>query len=185
MDKIKKIIKESLFVIITAFVLSLFLQSFVLEARVIPTGSMLPTIAINQRILVNKYIYRFTTPQRGDIIVFTPPIETEDNKDYIKRVIGLPGDKIEVKNGVVYVNERAIVENYINEKIQYEFGPVIVPDDSLFVLGDNRNHSYDSHVWNQWLPIKNVKGKAFFTYWPFQRLGLIKTEVTSAHTSYK
>lgn len=185
MKKIKLIFKELIIIVGSAFCLSLLLQHFVFEARSIPTGSMLPTIQIDQRILVNKFIYRFKEPERGDIIVFTPPINTGDDKEYIKRVIGLPGDKIEIKNGLLYLNDRILLENYINEKIDYSFGPVQVPENSLFVLGDNRNESYDSHAWTEWLTLNHVNGMAFFTYWPFQQLGLFNTEVTSANTSYK
>lgn len=186
MDKLfKKLLKEGLITIGIALILSIFLQSFIIEARIIPTGSMLPTIQLNQRILVNKLIYKLRQPQRGEIIVFSPPIETNDNKDYIKRVIGLPGDKIEIKNGILYLNDTQLDEDYINEKPGYDFGPIFVPQNSLFVLGDNRNKSFDSHAWNSWLTMDRVKGKAFFTYWPFTRLGLFKTEVTSANTSDK
>ncbi|MGI6225722.1 MAG: signal peptidase I [Peptococcales bacterium] len=185
MEKIKKIFKEVGIIIVTAFCLSLFLQSFIFEARSIPTGSMLPTIQIDQRILVNKFVYKFKEPQRGDIIVFNPPVDINDGKEYIKRVIGLPGDKIEIKNGYVFVNEEKLLEDYIYEKAEYEFGPIWVPEKSLFVLGDNRNDSYDSHAWTKWLTLDNVKGKAFFTYWPYERLGLFNTEVLSANTNNK
>jgi len=185
MHKLKNLIKEVLIIIISAACLSLFLQSFIIEPRVIPTGSMLPTIQLDQRILVNKFIYSYKSPQRGDIVVFTPPVITEDNKDYIKRVIGVAGEKIEIKNGQVYINDMPLLENYTNGRAEYDFGPIVVPENSLFVLGDNRNNSYDSHAWNKWLTLNQVKGKAFFTYWPFQRLGLMNTEVISANTSYK
>ncbi|MFZ5943534.1 MAG: signal peptidase I [Bacillota bacterium] len=181
----KKIIKELAFTVILAFLLSFFLQLFIIEARIIPTGSMLPTIQLNQRILVNKIIYKYSEPARGDIIVFSPPFETEDNKDYIKRVIGKEGDTIEVKKGVVFINNEPLDEDYLLEKPKYNFGPIIVPDNSLFVLGDNRNESFDSHAWTQWLTLDKVKGKAFFTYWPFTRLGLFNSEVTRAHINNK
>lgn len=184
MNKLKNIMEELVMIFGIAFCLSLFLQNFIFEARLIPTGSMLPTIQIDQRILVNKFIYRFKEPKRGDIIVFTPPINT-DGKEYIKRVIGISGDKIEIKNGLVYLNGEILAENYIKEKPHYDFGPIYVPENSLFVLGDNRNESYDSHAWSKWLTLDHVKGKAFFTYWPFQRVGLFNTEVTSANTGDK
>jgi len=184
-DKFKIFIKEAVITICLALCISLVLQNFVIEARVIPTGSMLPTIQIDQRVLVNKFIYKIRIPKRGEIIVFSPPIAVNDKKDYIKRVIGLPGDKIEIKNGLVFVNHKPLTEPYINEQPEYEFGPVTVPEKSLFVLGDNRNQSYDSHAWDKWLEIKQVKGKAFFTYWPFSRLGLLNMEVNSADTCNK
>ncbi|NLW25707.1 MAG: signal peptidase I [Clostridia bacterium] len=185
MGKLGKMIKEVIITIVLAICISFILQTFVIQARYVPTGSMLPTIELDQRILVNKLIYKFKTPERGDIIVFEPPIESDDNKDYIKRVIGLPGDKIEVKDGYVYVNDTPLHEPYIYEKPKYRLEPVIVPDNCLFVLGDNRNQSYDSHIWDTWLTMDQVKGKAFFTYWPLEKMGVFKTEVKSAHTHNK
>src|SRR5690554_1987439 len=179
MGKIKSLVKDLLIIIGTALCLSFLLQTFVFEARSIPTGSMQPTIQIDQKILVNKFIYKFKKPERGDIIVFTPPMNSNDDLEYIKRVIGLPGDKIQIKNGFVYLNDKKLFENYLIERSNYEFGPVLVPENCLFVLGDNRNESYDSHLWSEWLNFNHVNGKAFFTYWPFQRLGFFHTEVKS------
>lgn len=183
MNKLKVFLKEAILTVGLAICISLILQAFIVEARVIPTGSMLPTIQINQRVLVNKFIYKIRQPERGEVIVFSPPFNTPDNKDYIKRVIGIPGDKIEIKNGIVFVNDIPLKETYLNEQPEYELGPILVPKNSLFVLGDNRNKSYDSHVWDQWLTMENVKGKAFFTYWPFNRLGILDMEVKRADIS--
>lgn len=170
-NQIVNLVKETLGILVVAFILSMILKAFVIEARVIPTGSMLPTIQENDRVLVNKFIYRFYPPQRYDIIVFEPPLETGFNEDFIKRVIGLPGEKVEIKNGQVMINEQPLKEDYIQEKPNYHFGPVTVPPDSYFVMGDNRNHSFDSHLWNGWLTIDHIKGKAFYTYWPPDRMG--------------
>ena len=112
--------------------------------------------------MVNKFIYHFKEPQRGDIVVFDPPEELHSKWDYIKRVIALPGEKVEVKKGRVYINDQPLKEPYLNEAIDYEFGPVVVPDNALFVMGDNRNESYDSHRWNTWLTRDRLKGKAIF-----------------------
>ncbi len=166
--------KETVSIIVIAFLLSLVLKAFVIEARVIPSGSMLPTIQLNDRVLVNKFIYRFQSPERYEVIVFEPPAETGHHEDFIKRVIGLPGDMVEVKNGKVYVNGEALTEDYLKEAPNYNFGPVEVPANSLFVMGDNRNRSFDSHLWNTWLSLDHVKGKAFYTYWPLNRLGVLK-----------
>jgi len=171
MNKWTSSLKEAISIILTALVLSLVLKTFVVEARVIPTGSMLPTIHLQDRVLVNKFIYRFREPERFDIIVFKPPVSIGQQDDFIKRLIGLPGDVIEVKDGKVFVNNKPLNEPYIKELPNYRFGPVKVPPGSLFVMGDNRNESFDSHAWNSWLPEKNVKGKAFFRYWPLDRLG--------------
>ncbi|WP_202820126.1 signal peptidase I [Calderihabitans maritimus] len=169
----KNFFRESLSTVLTAVILSLILRAYVVEARVIPSGSMLPTIQLHDRVLVNKFIYNFTEPQRGDIIVFEPPESLGVKHDFIKRVIGLPGDVIEIRDGKVYVNGEPLKEPYIFEAPRYNFGPVKVPEDSLFVLGDNRNESFDSHVWRAWLKIEDVKGKAFYRYWPPQRIGLL------------
>ena len=166
--------KETVSIIVIAFLLSLVLKAFVIEARVIPSGSMLPTIQLNDRVLVNKFIYRFQTPERFEVIVFEPPAETGHHDDFIKRVIGLPGDTVEVKAGKVFINGEALTENYLKEEPNYNFGPVQVPADSLFVMGDNRNRSFDSHLWNTWLTLDHVKGKAFYTYWPLNRLDVLK-----------
>lgn len=166
--------KETLSIIIIAFLLSLVLKAFVIEARVIPSGSMLPTIQLNDRVLVNKFIYRFHPPERFAVIVFEPPAETGHREDFIKRVIGLPGDTVEVKSGKVYINGEPLAEGYLNEEPNYSFGPVQVPADSLFVMGDNRNKSFDSHLWDTWLSLDHVKGKAFYTYWPLNRLGVLQ-----------
>lgn len=165
------VIREGVSILIIAFVLSLLLKTFVVEARVIPSGSMLPTIQENDRVLVNKFIYRFRPIERFDVIVFEPPIETGHREDFIKRVIGLPGEKVEIKNGVVYINGQPLEENFAHEKPNYNFGPVTVPPNALFVMGDNRNRSFDSHLWNGWLTLDRVKGKAFCIYWPPQHLG--------------
>ncbi len=173
MSSFKNFIKELFTTVLTALILSLILKSYVVEARLIPSGSMLPTIQLQDRVLVNKFIYRFHPPQRRDIIVFEPPPNTGSNHDYIKRVIGLPGDIIEVRDGRVYVNKKPQDEPYILEPPRYQYGPVIVPDDALFVMGDNRNNSQDSHYFTSWLKIDKVKGKAFVRYWPLNRIGPI------------
>ncbi|NPV89357.1 MAG: signal peptidase I [Firmicutes bacterium] len=167
-------IKEVLSIIIVALVLAMLIRFFVVEARWIPSGSMKPTIQENDRVLVNRFIYRFQDPERLDVIVFEPPLETGYKDDFIKRVIGLPGDRVEVAKGQVFINGQPLKEDYINEKPNYSFGPVTVPPGSYFVMGDNRNHSFDSHQWNSWLTKEHIKGKAFLTYWPLGRWGSMK-----------
>jgi signal peptidase I len=175
MSKIGSFLKETITTILLALILALFIRAYVVEARVIPSGSMLPTIEEGDRVLVNKIVYHMRQPDRGEIIVFEAPItmlETQD--DFIKRVIGVPGDSIEVKNGTVYVNGEALEEDYIAEHPNYVYGPVKVPEDALFVMGDNRNSSYDSHMWDSWLRLDKVKGEAFVRYWPPHRIGKIE-----------
>ena len=163
--------------------LSLFLafgiRTFIAEARYIPSGSMLPTLQINDRLIIDKISYDFSNPKRGDIVVFNPTktLEAENfHEAFIKRVIGLPGDKVEVKNGKVYVNNLLIKENYLEARPDYQWGPVVVPASSYLVLGDNRNDSYDSHYWG-FVPRQNIIGKAMFRFWPFNRIGDIERPV--------
>lgn len=176
--EIKNFIKEMLTIIITAFILAMILRTFVVEGRIIPSASMLPTLQIQDRVMVNKFIYYFKEPQRGEIIVFSPPEAINADQDYIKRVIALPGEKVEVKEGQVFIDDKPLIEPYLPERINYEYGPVVVPEDSLFVLGDNRNHSFDSHLWNAWLTQDRLKGKAFMVYWPVNHINLLEREVS-------
>lgn len=159
-------------------VLAIGIRQFVAEARYIPSGSMLPTLQINDRLIVDKLSYRFNIPQRGDIVVFSPTstLEKQNFHDaFIKRVIGLPGDKVEVKGGRVYVNDQALRENYIEEDPQYQWGPQTVPTGAYLVLGDNRNNSYDSHYWG-FVPREKIIGRAIVRFWPPNRLGEITPE---------
>lgn len=172
MEKVTSFIKETVITIAIAFILALVLRATIVEGREIPSGSMRPTIDEGDRVLVNKVVYHLREPERGEIIVFEPPVPSE--YDFVKRVIGLPGDVVEVKNEKVYINGTALKEDYIKEAPEYNYGPVTVPEDGLFVMGDNRNSSYDSHQWEgAWLKIDKVKGEAFVRYWPLNRLGKI------------
>jgi signal peptidase I len=163
--------------------LSLFLafgiRTFIAEARYIPSGSMLPTLQIDDRLVIDKISYDFTTPKRGDIVVFnpTPTLEQENyHEAFIKRVIGLPGDKVKIQNGRVFVNNIPLSENYLEAPPNYQWGPEIVPAKSYLVLGDNRNDSYDGHYWG-FVPRKNIIGKAVFRFWPLNRVGEIDRPV--------
>jgi signal peptidase I len=156
-------------------VLAIGIRQFVAEARYIPSGSMLPTLQINDRLIIDKISYRFNNPQRGDIVVFSPTekLEQQNFHDaFIKRVIGLPGDKVQVKGNRVYVNDQPLRENYINEAPQYEWGPEVIPPNSYLVLGDNRNNSYDSHYWGV-VPRDKIIGRAVVRFWPPNRAGEI------------
>jgi signal peptidase I len=145
------------------------------EVRYTPSESMLPTLQVGDRLIVEKVGYRFRSPQRGDIIVFKAPpalIVQNIHDDFTKRIIGLPGDMIAIKNGQVFVNGNAIAEPYIQVPPTYNYGPVTVPTDHYFVLGDNRNHSYDSHFWG-FVPRQNIMGRAALRLALPPRLGLI------------
>lgn len=165
--------QEAFKTVILSAILALGIRTFVAEARYIPSGSMLPTLEINDRLIVDKLSYRFTKPQRGDVIVFSPTDQLKqlNFKDaFIKRVIGLPGETVEVKGGRVYINNKPIGENYIKERPDYQYGPVVVPENNYLVLGDNRNNSYDSHYWG-FVPEDRIIGRAVVRFWPPNRLG--------------
>ena len=157
----------------TAAVLAFGIRAFVAEARYIPSSSMEPTLEINDRLIIEKISYLLRSPKRGDVVVFSPTETLKEQKfkdAFIKRVIGLPGDTVEVKGGTVYVNDQALREKYIEEAPEYKYGPVAVPEDQYLVLGDNRNNSYDSHYWG-FVPRKNLIGRAVVRFWPPNRLG--------------
>ncbi len=182
--KKKSAIREWIEAIVIAVILALFVRSFVVQAFKIPSGSMEPTLLIGDHILVNKFIYGVRLPivnkviipvkhpHRGDVIVFIYP--EDHTKDFIKRVIGLPGETIEIRDNKVYINGKRYPDphGYFSKKpamsIYYNslanFGPVTVPKDSYFVMGDNRDHSLDSRAWG-FVPFSLVKGKAFLIYW--------------------
>ena len=172
-------------ILLSAF-LALGIRSLVAEARYIPSGSMLPTLQINDRLIIDKVSYRFTNPVRGDIVVFDPPEKLGSKDAYIKRLIGLPGDRVEVKQGRVFINGKAISEKYIDEPPKYtwtktessdpDFTPnMVVPKDNYLVLGDNRNNSLDSHFWG-FLPKDHLIGKAVVRFWPIDRAGGINPQ---------
>ena len=169
---------EGLKTIGLSVILALGIRTFVAEARYIPSGSMLPTLQINDRLIVDKLSYHFHSLERGDIVVFSPTETLKDQgfKDaFIKRVIGLPGEKVEVKGGRVYINDQPLREDYIEEKPSYQWGPVTVAADSYLVLGDNRNNSYDSHYWG-FVPRDRIIGRAVVRFWPPNRVGELGQE---------
>ncbi|WP_338429976.1 signal peptidase I [Synechococcus elongatus] len=156
-----------------SIIFALGIRQFVAEARYIPSGSMLPTLQINDRLIIDKVSYRFNPPQRGDIVVFEPPFPLRErgyDDAFIKRVIGLPGDTVEVRDGRVLVNGKVLNENYVAQEPSYTWGPKTVPANSYLVLGDNRNNSYDSHYWG-FVPANKIIGKALVRFWPLNRLG--------------
>ncbi|HEX9019904.1 MAG TPA: signal peptidase I [Nitrospirota bacterium] len=204
----KSFYKEWIEPFLIAAVVALFIRQFVVEAFKIPSGSMIPTLTIGDHLLVNKFIYgpripftdtRFFTwhePKRGEIIVFKYP-ENED-KNFIKRVVGLPGDKIEIRDGALFINDQAVritparppadksVEEgpsfgrpmfyeeqlgtvrhalqYLRSQAGYNYGPITVPAESVFVMGDNRDNSQDSRVWG-FVKFNKILGRALVIYW--------------------
>jgi signal peptidase I len=199
--KLKSKVHEYAEAIIIAILIAVVVRTFVVQAFKIPSRSMVPTLLVGDHILVNKFIYGvkvpflrktiipITNPQRGDIVVFIYP--NDRSKDYIKRVIGVSGDKIEIKNKIIFINGKQYSDAYgiYSDNVIYpgsmqprdNFGPVTVPPESLFVMGDNRDESADSRFWG-FVDLKDVEGKAFIIYWSWnheetnlrwQRLGNI------------
>ena len=155
--------------------LALGFHTAVAELRSIPSASMSPTLAVGDRLIVEKLSYDFHPPRRGDIVVFKAPpelIKQTIKDDLIKRVIGIPGDVVAINHGNVYVNGNELSEPYLAERPDYGYGPVTVPSDQYFVLGDNRNHSYDSHDWG-FVPGRNIIGHAAFRLDPIRQAGSI------------
>jgi signal peptidase I len=164
---------ESLKTIGLSLILGVGIKIFVAESRYIPSGSMEPTLQINDYVLIDKISYDFEDPERGDIVVFNPTktlLQENYHTAFIKRIIGLPGEKVEVKDGRVYINNHPLQESYIAAKPDYQWGPVIVPPDSYVVFGDNRNDSYDSHYWG-FVPRRKIIGRAIIRFWPPNRIG--------------
>jgi signal peptidase I len=167
-------------------VLALGVRSFVADSRYIPSGSMLPTLQVDDRLIIDKISYRFADPVRGDIVVFYPTAQLEKElqadgekkfkEPFIKRVIGVPGDRIDVKGGKVYVNGKVLSERYLGEPPAYKWSSTeltpdgIVPKGNYLVLGDNRNNSYDGHYWG-FVPKDKIIGKAIVRFWPINRAG--------------
>ncbi|MFW6134650.1 MAG: signal peptidase I [Elusimicrobiota bacterium] len=199
-NKIFKEIKEWMNAGLWAVVIALFVMSFIIQAFKIPSSSMEDTLLVRDHLFVNKFIYglrspfnkekRFLVvkkPKRKDIIVFEYP--NNPSKDYIKRVIGLPGERLVIKNKKVYINGELLKEPYAEHKdpnmysnASYvsesrrkrdNFGPIVVPEEEYFVMGDNRDFSSDSRFWGP-LPMRYIKGEAMFIYWPPSRIRIIK-----------
>jgi signal peptidase I len=187
----KSVVREYFETIVVAVVLALFFRTFVVQAFKIPTGSMEPNLLIGDHLLVNKFVFAPTVTsleravlptravRRGDIVVFKYPEDPE--RDFIKRVIGLAGETIELRDHRIHVNGRPIEEPYAHylprpetsgqheitsEDVRDHYGPVVVPPDALFVMGDNRDNSADSRYWG-FLPLGNIKGKALMIYWSY------------------
>lgn len=191
-DSRKAIIWEWVESIVVALVLALVIRHFVIQAFKIPTGSMRMTLIEGDRILVNKFIYGakvpFTDlrlpalrqPKRGDVVVFVYP--EDPKKDFIKRLIGLPGETVEIKKGNIYINgelcrDPSVYNRYYRNRPETIYGsegePVNVPEDSYYVLGDNSASSRDSRYWG-FVPKKNMLGNAILIYWPPNRIRIIK-----------
>jgi signal peptidase I len=190
-------LRELPVLLLVAFVLAFLLRTFVIQVFYIPSSSMEPTLQINDRMVVEKVTYRFREPRRGEIVVFEgesfgtvdPSVSTSTRiirgvgqflgvvpasaRDFVKRVIGLPGDEIRIEEGLVYVNDVLLDEPYVVYEDPSDYGPVTVPDDSLFFLGDNRPNSSDSRRSLGFVPRENVVGRAAVIIWPLDHAGLL------------
>jgi signal peptidase I len=178
--------------LLTALVIAVVIKTFLLQPFWIPSESMLPTIEVNDRVMVNKLAYRWGEPQRGDVVVFRDPrqeeveeslpeavirsvleavgIRTRGDEDLIKRVVGLPGETIEVRDNQVVVNGTPLQETYLPQVIMPDEPPVTVGPDEVFVMGDNRDASFDSRRFGP-IPLDDLVGEAFVTIWPISHLG--------------
>lgn len=166
---------EDVIMVLVVLVVVFLIKNFVLINAVIPSGSMENTIMTGDRVFGNRLAYRFGDPERGDIAIFRYP--DDESELYIKRVMGLPGDTIEIKDGLLYLNnsEEPLVEPYLKEIPEGDFGPYQVPEGCYFMLGDNRNKSNDSRMWeNTYVTRENVLAKAVFRYYPFDKIGRIE-----------
>ena len=181
-EKTKSKIREYAEAIVIAILIAVLIRTFIIQAYKIPSKSMVPTLLVGDHLLVNKFIYGVkipvirktvlpvTDPKQGDIIVFIYP--EDRSKDYIKRVIGVAGDKIEIRDKKIFINDQRYEDSWgiytdsrsLPQDVRDYFGPVVVPPDSLFVMGDNRDQSADSRYWG-FVDIKDVEGKALILYW--------------------
>ncbi|MFH1452744.1 MAG: signal peptidase I [Armatimonadota bacterium] len=173
-EKANAVIKEWVDSIIIAGISAIIIIQFIVQPFYIPSESMYPTLKKWDFILVNKFIYRFSDPQKGDIVVFYPPPSAHaGDKEYIKRIVALPGDTVQVKDGYLYLNGKKQNEVFVKNLADYELEKLTIPRNKYFVLGDNRSNSGDSHVWG-YLPQKNIVGKAFIIIWPPPRITILK-----------
>lgn len=188
--KRKSTAREWIESIIIAFVLAMIIRTFLVQAFKIPTGSMRPTLLEGDLILVNKFIYgakipfvdvnlpAARQPRRGDVVVFIYP--ENPKKDFIKRLVAIEGETVEIENGTIFINGQPLLDTVFSQRYYYnrgEFGQegkkIVVPKNSIFVLGDNSASSQDSRFWG-FVPRKNILGEAILIYWPPQRIRIIK-----------
>ena len=175
----KSWLRETVETVVWAFILAMIIRTFVVQAFWIPSGSMIPTLEIQDRVLVAKFWNLFFEPKRGSLYVFKYPLDRD--RDFVKRVIGVPGDLVDIKNGIVYINGEPTEEPYVKNHDRYSMRannifpkvPFTVPEDKYFMLGDNRSNSQDSRYWG-FASIEDMRGPVFFRYWPPSRIGIPK-----------
>eukprot|EP00282_Hemiselmis_andersenii_P000703 CAMPEP_0114135726 /NCGR_PEP_ID=MMETSP0043_2-20121206/14842_1 /TAXON_ID=464988 /ORGANISM="Hemiselmis andersenii, Strain CCMP644" /LENGTH=301 /DNA_ID=CAMNT_0001229447 /DNA_START=6 /DNA_END=911 /DNA_ORIENTATION=+ len=172
--------REEAFQWTVTFTLALSFRIFILEPRFIPSLSMYPTFEVGDQLAVDKVSKFWREYQRKDVVVFrSPPAfakfvdKGKAEEDLIKRIVAIEGDKVQVKNGLLYVNDQKVDEPYTFEEAEYDYGPKVVPQGCVLVFGDNRNESLDSHIWGE-LPKENIIGRAVVKYWPPNRAGTVE-----------
>jgi signal peptidase I len=173
---VKAFLSELLQTILISVLLYLGINAITTRISVLSI-SMQPTLYEKDRVLVNRIVYKFETPRRGDVVVFKAPPDP-NGEPFIKRLIGLPGETVRISGGQVYINDEPLKEPYIKAAPRYS-GVWKVPEDSIFVLGDNRNSSFDSHQWGV-VPMKDILGRAEFVYAPFTHWQLLNPHTAAA-----
>ena len=174
----KNWLKETVETFVWAFVLAMLIRTFIVQAFWIPSGSMIPTLEIGDRVLVAKFWPWVSRPSRGSICVFRDPAVSD--RDLVKRLIAIPGDTVDIRNGTLYINGNPVDEPYVKNHDRYTLRPnyifpnvpFVVPENCYFALGDNRPNSSDSRFWGV-VPASNIYGPAFFRYWPLNRIGIL------------
>ncbi len=199
----KSTLREYTEAIVIAILLAVFIRTFVVQAFKIPSGSMKVTLLVGDHILVNKFTYgvkvpltdtqlfHFSDPRRGDIVVFRYPVDP--SKDFIKRVIGTPGDRVRIVNKKVFVNDQLLEEPYAqytdNRILPASVSPrdnmdtLVVPENGLFVMGDNRDESYDSRFW-KFVDLSEIKGRAFIIYWSWNSEGSLTFDPSTSFVRF-
>lgn len=166
-----KWLREALETILPAILIAILINVFLAQPTRVHGLSMEPNLHTDQRLVVEKITYHLHGPRRGDIVVFSAPQQSEEL--LIKRVIGLPGETVEIRDGRVFINGTPLDEPYLAQETRGHYGPTVVPPLHVFVLGDNRSFSNDSRVFDA-VPIKGILGRAWLSYWPIENLGTVE-----------
>lgn len=171
--RVRSVLRELVETVLLTLLIYVLVRHFLFENYRVVGHSMVPTLENDQYLVVSKLAYRLYEPQRGDIIVFYDPRNSD--RKLIKRVIGLPGEVLEIRQGQVFINQQQLDEGYITNPDRYSVPPISITADHYYVLGDNRSNSSDSHSWGT-LPGSNIVGKAWLSYWPPHSWGVVSHE---------
>ena len=168
-DEKKSTVKEWIYTILLAFLITFVIRSFIVEPYMVSGPSMFPTLENRERVLVNKFGYLVGEPKRNEIVIFKYPMD--ESRDFIKRVVAIGGDTLEIVDGKTFVNGKKLNENYIKEPFYTNYDKVVIPKGYIFVMGDNRNNSEDSRYSDVgFVPLNLVKGKASVIFWPIDNI---------------